>query len=430
MSNFLAIAAATRTLAQLLDAPLTRDVPGAHVVTVRPDLATGDDADPETRLFLYRVEPSAAWRASGLPGRSAEGRILERPQVGLTLNYLLSFVGNEARLEPQRMLGSVIGTLIAHPVLARADIEAMVAAALVEDAQHPLALTDLAQQPDIVRVNQLPLSQDDLFSLWSGLFEAPYRLSVAYEASIVVITADETPVRALPVRTRNLVAATILRPAISRVEAVAGPLAPIQAGTAVAITGNQLRGEGTTVVAFGGVEVTPDPGSVSGNRIEVTVPATVRSGVTGVRVVHRRAMGRPPIQRLAGQSAPHPMVVQPLLLPLAVGAVHDVVVDAETGQRSGRIAVALAPPVGRTQQVTLILNAVPGGRSHVFEAERRDRAGDPEQTANLDLAFSGVAAGIYLLRVTVDGAETPLAVDATPGGPTEGQYNGPTVVVP
>jgi hypothetical protein len=432
MSNHLAVAAATRTLAQLLDRQLTRDFVGAHVNPGRPDATATDDSDPEVRLFLYRVEPNASWRTDALPTRSPAGQVYERPQTGLTLQYLLTCVGNEAQLEPQRMLGSVVRTLHARPLLTRAEIEAMVAAALAEDPDHPLGLSDLAEQPEIVRLTPLPLSTDELSTLWSSFFQAPYRLSVAYEACVIVLTADEMPARPLPVRERRIFATTSLRPTIQQAVAAGGPFAAIMVGTTLVLTGTQLRGEEITVVACGGVEVLPVPEAVSGTRIEVEVPPGVRAGVTGLRVVHRRLMGEPPQPRLAGQSSAFPIVVQPRLLPLGAGAVHDVLLDAETTLRSGRVAVEIEPPVGSRQQVTMMFNAVPGGggQSFVFEDERRDGEGEPDQTADLDVPFVSVPAGGYLIRISVDGAETPLTVDTTAGGPTEGQYVGPVVVVP
>ena len=431
MSNHLAVAAATRTLAQLLDRQLTRDFIGAHVVPGRPDATATDDSDPEVRLFLYRVEPNASWRNTGLPARAPSGQVYEPAQIGLSLHYLLTFLGNEAQLEPQRLLGSVVGTLNARPLLTRAEIEAMVAAALAENPVHPLGRSDLADQPEIVRLSPLPLTADELSTLWSNFFQAPYRLSVAYEACVVVLTAEETPTRALPVRDRRIFASTMLRPVVQQAEAAGGPLAPIQVGTALVLTGSQLRGEEITRVAFGGVEVTPEPEDVSGSRIEIEVP-TVRAGVTGLRVLHLRLMGEPPEPRLAGQSSAFPVVIQPRLLPPGAGAVHDVLVDPDTTLRSGGVAVSVEPPVGRRQQVTMMLNAVPGGsgQSFVFEDERRDGEGEPDETADLDLPFAAVPAGDYLIRVSVDGAETPLTVDLVADSPTMGQYVGPVVVVP
>lgn len=432
MSNHLAVAAATQTLARLLDEQLTRDFAGAHAVPGRPDGAITDDSDPEVRIFLYRVEPSASWRTTALPSRTSTGQTCERPQIGLTLHYLLSCLGSESRLEPQRMLGSVVRTLAARPLLTRAAIDAMVQAALAQDPQHPLGNADLSQQPELVRLSPLPLSLDELSTVWSSFFQTPYRLSAAYEASVVVLTADETPTRALPVRERHLFATTILRPTIRRTASVDGPLVPVLPGAVVELVGSQLRDQEITVVAFGGEEVSPAPEDTGGERIEVTVPATVRAGVNGVRVVHFRLMGEPPQPRLAAQSNVVPLVVSPQLQPLAANAVHDVAADPDTGLRSGAIGVSVEPPVGNRQHVTLLLNAVPGGtgESYVFEDERRDAEGEPEETTDLDLPFAGVAAGDYLLRVAVDGAETVLEVGTVSGSASEGQYVGPVVTVP
>jgi hypothetical protein len=429
MSNHLAVAATTRTIAHLLDRELTSDVAGAHVIPGRPDVTATDDSDPQTRLFLYRVEPNAAWRTNALPARSPTGQVYERPQTGLTLQYLLTFVGGEALLEPQRMLGSVVRTLTARPILTRAEIEAMIAEATSQN--DPVALSDLAEQPEIVRLSPLPLTVDELSTLWSSFFQTPYRLSVAYEACVVVLTSEDTPTRSLPVRQRGIFTTTILRPRIDQALADDGPFSPIHPGTTLVITGHQLRGEELTVVAFGDVEQTPAPGDLSGNRIEIVVPADVRAGVTGLRIIHRRSMGDPPTFRLAGQSPAFPVVIQPRLQAGSSLTVHDVEEDTDTHLRSGGVEVTLEPPVGSRQQVTLMLNAVPGGtgRSFVFEDERRDGEGEPDETSDLDIPFTGVPAGTYLVRITVDGAETPLTVDTTPG-PTQGKYDGPEVVVP
>jgi len=431
MSNHLAIAAATSTLAQLLDTQLARDFTGARAVPGRPDDATAN-ADPEVRVFLYRVEPNAAWRSNALPARSPSGQVYDRPQIGLTLHYLLTFVGNESQFEPQRMLGSVARRLNTRPLLSRAEIEDMIRTAVAGDPNHPLALSDLGEQPEIVRLTPLPLTLDELSTLWSSFFQSPYRLSVAYEACVVVLTADETPTRALPVRERVVATTTMLRPTIVRAAAAAGPFIPLLPGTVLEISGSQLRAEEITVVAFGGVEAVPAPNRASGVRIEVDVPAGVRAGVSALRVIHRRLMGDPPTPRLAGQSNVFPVVIQPRLLALAADAVHDVDIDPGTKLRSGGITVSLDPPVGSLQHVILMLNAAPGGPgvSFVFEDERRDGDGDPDESPDLDLPFTGLPAGRYLIRAAVDGAETPLITDTVPGSATEGQYVGPVVVVP
>ena len=55
------------------------------------------------------------------------GNWRSRPQAALDLHYLLTFYGNEAQLEPQRLLGSVVRTLHARPVLTRQQIQQTIA---------------------------------------------------------------------------------------------------------------------------------------------------------------------------------------------------------------------------------------------------------------------------------------------------------------
>jgi hypothetical protein len=55
---------------------------------------------------------------------------------------------------------------------------------------------------------------------------------------------------------------------------------------------------------------------------------------------------------------------------------------------------------------------------------------DAETTASITFAMSGVASDEYLLRVQVDGAESPLTVDTDPDSPTFNQYIEPRVTIP
>src|SRR5215218_2103096 len=113
MSNYLAIATVTATLSRTLSAAVGTDVPTAGVTTLRPD----DAPDRGVNVYLYQVGPNGAWRNADLPTRRDDGRLVQRPRVALDLQYLLSFYGDEAQFEPQRMLGSVVRTLHTRPVL-------------------------------------------------------------------------------------------------------------------------------------------------------------------------------------------------------------------------------------------------------------------------------------------------------------------------
>src|SRR4051794_10754780 len=123
MSNFLAIATVTAGLRQLLAPVVAAAVPGATVTTVRPDATMNAASQAGVNIYLYQVTTNAAFRSADLPIRSTSGQIIQRPQVALNLNYLLTFHGDESQLETQRLLGSVVSMLYANPVLTRDTVQ-------------------------------------------------------------------------------------------------------------------------------------------------------------------------------------------------------------------------------------------------------------------------------------------------------------------
>src|SRR4029450_9163552 len=96
MSNHLAIATVTTTLAQVIQDEVQDDVPGTTVTTARPDAANAALGGTRVNVYLYQVTPNAAWRNSDLPTRADNGRLMQRPRVALDLHYLFTFYGSEA----------------------------------------------------------------------------------------------------------------------------------------------------------------------------------------------------------------------------------------------------------------------------------------------------------------------------------------------
>jgi hypothetical protein len=174
MSNALAIAAVTATLRHLLDHELNADLPGTKVTTRPPDRTREDLSVKQVNLFLYQTLPNAAWRNTGLSAAAAQ------PPLALNLYYLLWAHGQEeeeAGPSSHRLLGQAMRILHDHPVLDPAAIRAA------------LPGNDLDEQPERVRITLQPLALDELLKLWTA-FQAPYRLSVSYEASVVLIESS------------------------------------------------------------------------------------------------------------------------------------------------------------------------------------------------------------------------------------------------
>ena len=429
MSNYLAVATVTAVLGQNILKPAVQSiVPGTevNVTTERPDTSTNEDASPRVNLYLYRVVPNAAWRNADLPTRRSDGTLVQRPQAALDLYYLLTFYGDETRLQPQRLLGKTISTLHAHPLLTREAIRAFLQDAQSSDDKfHFLVDSDLAEQVEIVKFSPLSLDLEELSKLWSVFFQTPYALSVAYQASVVLIEAEETPQAALPVRAPKLYVRPFHQPVIEQVMAQEGANQPIVAGSTLVIRGQRLRGD-VTQVRIGGVEVEPASEDVSDTQISLplsSLPAgSLRAGVQGVQVVHPMLMGDPPTLHRGVESNVAAFVLRPT-------------VTGVEAPDATEVTVTFNPEVGKTQRVVLLLNEFNppsdrAPRAYSFKAppDNGIEDEDVDETASITFSITGVEPEEYLVRVQVDGAESPLAVDTDPG-PTFNQYIDPTVMI-
>ena len=222
-------------------------------------------------LYLYQVTPNVAWRNADLPTRNSDGQLVQRPRAAFDLHYLLTFYGNEAQLEPQRLVGSVVRILHAQPLLTRQMIRSTITAATFDY----LADSDLADEIEMVKFTPLPLSLEELSKLWSVFFQTPYTLSLAYEGMVIFIEAAQLTRQALPVRERNVYVRAFRQPVIERVESQAGEGQPVVAGSTLVIGGKRLRGD-VTRVRVGGIEVTPAPRPIS--ETEIACPSRKSSG--------------------------------------------------------------------------------------------------------------------------------------------------------
>jgi hypothetical protein len=402
VSDFRAIATVTKVLATMIQNSVNLDVPGAQVRTARPEAPPNGTPPAEIDLFLYQVTPNAAFRADDLPTRRSDGTLVQRPRAALDLHYLLSFRGNELDLEPQRLLGSAVRTLHGTAILGRPLVHAV-----ETDAANPfLAGSDLADAPELVKVTPLPLSLEELSKLWSVFFQVPYNLSVAYQATVVAIEGDETPRPALPVLERLVYVVPLQTAVVDQVEASSG--GPIVSGATLVLKGRNLR-RPVTRVSLSGVEVGPQLATDTEIQVPLTVPPFpangLRAGVQGVMVVHPVLMGDPLVEHAGFHSNAVPLVFRPSILAHVLNP--------------GQLDVTLDPPLRAGQRATLLLNLVAGAAAHQFT-----NAIAAVDQSTVSFALTGVAPGQYLMRVRVDGAESPLVLDASD------PLFGPTVTIP
>jgi len=425
MSNFLAIATVTAALRQTLNAVVGIDVPGAEVTTMRPD--EPKKVEPHVNIYLYQVTPNAAWRNMDLPTRRNGGELVQRPQVALDLHYLLTFYGDEDKLEPQRLLGSVVRTLHRMPIITRQVIRDTITNPLFDF----LAGSNLADEVELVKLTPTPLSTEELSKLWSVFFQTPYALSIAYQGTVVLIESEETPQKALPVRERSLYVMPFRQPAIEHAVSQEGADLPIVSGSTLTITGKQLRGD-VTRVRVGGIEATPAPEQITDTGISLPLPSGLHAGVQGVQVIHQMLMGKPPTPHHGVESNVAAFVLCPTITATVSNVTSHTVIDAahnEVTLFAADITVNVSPGVGKKQRVVLLLNEFdpPGDRpahSYNFKAPPRD-----EDASSIVIQISDVAPGDYLVRVQVDGAESPLTVDTDPSSSTFNQYIEPKVTI-
>jgi hypothetical protein len=425
MSNALSVAMVTAAMSRILSEALPGmpggGVPNAGVTTLRPDMLANADGDARgINVFLYEVVPNGAWTGANLPTRRPDGTVLARPQQALDLHYLLTFSGEERDLEPQRMLGVAVTTLTARPVLSREFVRDLIGRAGTAPIPAWAQFSDLADQVDVVRFTLLPLSLEELSKLWSTFFQAPYRLSVAYHAAVVLLEDALTPHPALPVLTRGVDAAALNIPSITRVIADTAPDDPLVPGTTLRIDGQRLRGPFVTRVRVGELEILVPDAQATGTRLVVQLPGAVAAGVRGVQVLHPRMVGTPPVERGGAESRAAPILVRPTLTgPVTTAPGVGGAVD---------VTLPVAPPVGRRQHVVLTLHEHhppdgTTGRAYAFVAPGLG-AGAPATADSVTVPVTGVTPGDYLVRVQVDGAESVLAVG------TDGRYDQPRVNIP
>lgn len=444
MSTALAIASVTAVLKDLLqngviDHDLTSSVGDVLVTALPPDRIDISETTGKSQLnlFLYQVTQNAAWRNTALPSRDSAGTPLTNPPLALDLHYLLTAYGVKD-LHGEILLGYGMQLLHETPVLTRESIRrALAPPSPVGDSSLPPELralfdSELAEQVEQVRITPESLNTEEVSKLWSA-FQARYRPTAAYQASVVLIQSRRATRPSLPVRTRRIYVASFSQPVIERVMSQAADNAPvvsdqpILAGHRIVLAGRGLRGD-LTIVRVGGVDVDLDANQIEDTRVVVPLPPELRAGVQGVQVVHRALMGSPPEPHAGAESNLAAFVLRPRVTSQAAD-----ITGASGDLNEGTIELTVEPAVGAGQRVRLLLNELdaPAGRApraYSFDAPPAfllsPPLSPPDLTNDLSVPVSGVVSGEYLLRVQVDGAESPLGTDGA------GRFNSPRVTIP
>lgn len=451
MSSALAIASVTAVLKDLLnngliDHDVASTVGNVRVTAVAPDRidTTSTNQQSQLNLFLYQVTSNSGWRNVDLPSRDSRGRRVSNPPLALDLHFLLTAYG-ALEFHSEILLGYGMQLLHENPVLPRDAIRHSLAppspvgggAGLPPELQV-LFTSELAEQFEMIKIVPENLNPEEISRMWTA-FQAHYRPSAAYQVSVVLIESRQSTRSSLPVRARNVYVVPFSQPVIERIKSRAGPGLPILsdqpilAGHSIVIEGRGLRGE-ETLVNIGGVEVVPADADVADTQIIAPLPSTLRAGVTGVQVIHRRLMGTPPMPHRGVESNIAAFVLRPEIQVVSAGNIQ----GSGTEPRSADLTITVQPPIGDTQRVVALLNEFVPPASPPQEITEDPAAygfaipsriplsppgGPPGESDTVTVPVSGVRAGTYLVRIQVDGAESPLGTDAA------GSYDSPTVTI-
>lgn len=399
MSNALAIATVTAALREVLQPAVGKAVAGAGVGFSRPDSTGGSPSAPAVNVYLYQVTPNAAYRNDDLPTRSSDGTVTRRPQAAFDLHYLLTFHGDDSLLQPQLLLGAVASTLHAQPLISSAAI-----AKAASDYTF-LSKSDLASQVERVKFTPTSLSLEEFSKLWSVFFQIEYTLSTAYQASVVLIESDEEPVAPLPVQARNLSVVPFREPHIDSVISQAGAGQPIVAGGTLLIQGQQLNGAATLVLVEG-QEITP--AFVTDTQVTLSLPTGIHAGAKGIQVIQKILIGTPPTLHRSMESNVAPFVLRPTITSASA---------AVKGPGTTTVTLNVAPNIGVGQRAVLLLNNLTVSPPTAFTSLP---AVSPSDSNQISIEITGVPTGTYLVRVQIDGAESPLNAG----------FSGPTVAMP
>jgi hypothetical protein len=445
MSTALAIASVTQVLRDLLNNGLIdHDVTGVingnvNVTSLPPDLVvTSTDEQAQLNLFMYHATPNQGWRNEHFPSVNSAGNRVSNPPLALNLHYLLTaYCSNE--LHTEILLGYGMQLLHENPVLSRDAIKRSLALPSSMNGTglplnlQSLATSKLAEQVELIKIIPETLNADELSKLWTA-FQSKFRPSAAYLASVVLIESTKSTKSALPVKEPRIYVRPFKQPVITRVKSQANAGAPILLtgqqkilqGYRLVIEGYNLNAENIRII-IDGIDGVPGPlaTDISESQIIYQLPDYLPSGIHGVQVASQINMGSPEVLHQGFASNTEAFVLSPRIDPASVET--DNLEGTGDEARSADIGITVAPPIGEDQSILFLMNRVdnpPGTVPEAYSFKASVDSSPPGPAENIIIPIGGVKAGSYLIRIRVDGAESPLGVDGN------GKYNSPLLVIP
>ncbi len=389
MSNSLAIAAVTATLRNLLHVGVTNEPDLADAsITMQPlDRARTNASNAnQINLFLYHVVPSPAWRNQGAPGwvRSGESGF---PVLGLNLYYLITAFGRDNDVQQpfsHHLMGRAMSVLNDHPLLG------------AEEIKSSLPNNDLWSQLERVRITLQPFAVEEIAKLWTG-FQSQYRLSVAYEAAVVLIESERASRTPLPVLTRGTNDTGYF--------AQANLLSALPMVTAIKLPNGQVTAELGNSVTLVGKNFTCDSAQVqfSNPRLAATL-SVAGSGLTSQQitaVIPKKPAAWPAgvymVSAILTRAGASDSTTNELPLAIAPRITSTLPLKTTSNKSGLTLSLACSPAVLPGQRVSLLL-----GDQEVVAAS------PAAATSQFTFSLTGISSGTYFVRLRVDGVDSQL----------------------
>jgi Pvc16 N-terminal domain len=401
MSSPLAIAGVTAVLQHFMG--IVYNSPGSVlgsvlVSAVAPDvvqsnLGSGNNSQLQVNLFLHQVTPNVGWRNMDLPRLAGNGTTpLESQPLALDLHYLLTAYATEDS-QAEALLSLGVFLLHQNPVFARSAIRA---ALLSLPPSYPpayaaaLKASGLADQIEMIKVTPSTMNREELAWLWTAL-KADYRPTFPFQISVVLIEPQTAATMALPVLSRNIIAKPGPPPLLLETQFAMGQTAAAQ-GDTVTVAGRALAGAnrislsnprlGINYPPFAPVSATSslltfkvptDPGNLPAGVYNLSAQFT--DTVSNAVILSTNTIAFPIAPTVSGTPTP-------------------------TNNAAGTlISLNCAPDVRPSQAVSLAMgsNSAP---AQLFDT----------QTNALSFQFTALS-GKFLVRLRVDGVDSPVSVD-------------------
>jgi hypothetical protein len=391
LQNFIQNSIVEHDLAAILGGNIT-------VSAEPPDRIDNGAASPDRiNLFLFQATENQGWRNVAFSSRNRSGDSIANPPLALDLSYLLTAYG-AGPLHAEALLGLAMFVLHEMPVLTRDAIRAVTLAPPQPALLAGLTSSELADQIEQIKIVPQVMSVEEISKIWSAL-QSQYRPTAVYKASVVLVQSDKSVRPALPVQSRNVAVLPFERPEIDLIQSQendAAPIVedqPILSGYNLVIDGQRLRGDVTRVL-IDDLEIVPDDDRVTAQRIIVALPGTLPPGLHSVQVAHRVDFGTgfPSEPHRGFESNVTAFVLAPRITdpsPINVAP-------------NSTLSLGVAPAVGPGQRAALLVGA------STISIPARPPNDPPASTLNFPIP--ALAPGDYLVRVQIDGAESPLSI--------------------